>query len=230
MFGEVSFLIPFQFDSGPREASFHWIKRYTENMFPGAEICIGESSTIPFNKSKAVNNAAKRATRDILVLLDADIFCDPDIIRQSIALLEKSTWVIPYKRILKVSQEDTSLVLQSKASWPIHFGLTRSEYIEAPAYVGALNIIPRKCFEMVGGFDERFVGWGREDDVFSFAVDTLCGHYLRLEAEIYHLWHPFVGTTGNPNIKVNTALWWEYRNVYGDAQAMKRVIENRYLK
>ncbi|QCK82219.1 hypothetical protein E5Z46_08125 [Geobacillus kaustophilus NBRC 102445] len=49
----------------------------------------------------------------------------------------------------------------------------------------------------VGGFDERFSAWGGEDDAFSSAVNTLCGHYKRLEHTIYHLWHPVVGYENN---------------------------------
>lgn len=204
------------------------MKRFHEAMFPGAEICIGESTSYPFNKSKAFNDAARQATGDIFVLIDADILCNPQTIRQSILLLQQGTWVIPYNRILKVSMVDTERVLQTEPSWPIAIELSQSESIDASQYVGALNVVLRKQFEAVGGFDERFVGWGREDDAFSFAADTLCGYHSRLDADIIHLWHPFVGTTGNPNIEGNTALWWEYRNVYGDVDGMKKVIANRY--
>ncbi|MFK4998906.1 galactosyltransferase-related protein [Bacillus sp. N9] len=55
--------------------------------------------------------------------------------------------------------------------------------------MGGINVVPRKHFETVGGFDERFVGWGGEDDAFAASLNTLCGYVKRLDATIYHLWH-----------------------------------------
>jgi hypothetical protein len=40
----------------------------------------------------------------------------------------------------------------------------------------------------MGGFDERFVGWGFEDMAFQATIVGLYGHE-RIEGDVYHLWH-----------------------------------------
>jgi predicted glycosyltransferase involved in capsule biosynthesis len=224
MLANVSVIIPFKSDHGPREAAFQWVLRFYENTMPEVEVCVGKSDTDPFNKSQAVNIAVQQSTRDILVIADADIFCDPMLIVESVRQLDNYAWIIPYRNIIKLSHDDTQTVLQSEAKWPLNVALSRSEFLDASSFVGALNVVPRKYFNRVRGFDERFAGWGREDDAFSFALDTLCGTHKRIETTIYHFWHPFVGTTGNPNIHANTELWWAYRNAYGNPNAMSEVI------
>ena len=73
---KVSIIIPFQTDHGPREGAFKWIKRYYAAVMPEAELCVGTFDG-EINKSKAVNLAAKKATRDIFVIADADVVYDP---------------------------------------------------------------------------------------------------------------------------------------------------------
>jgi N-terminal domain of galactosyltransferase len=58
-------------------------------------------------------------------------------------------------------------------------------------------VIPRAAWDRLGGFDQRFRGWGYEDMAFQSAVVGLLG-FERLPAEgnergwadVYHLWHP----------------------------------------
>jgi hypothetical protein len=49
--------------------------------------------------------------------------------------------------------------------------------------------IPRAVFDDLGGFDERFVGWGFEDMAFQSVVCGLYG-WERIDGDVYHLWHP----------------------------------------
>lgn len=49
--------------------------------------------------------------------------------------------------------------------------------------------IPRPGWDRLGGFDERFRGWGFEDMAFQSASVGLIGHE-RVEGDLFHLWHP----------------------------------------
>jgi predicted glycosyltransferase involved in capsule biosynthesis len=185
----LSILIPFNSEIGPRKEAFHWVKRFYETTMPEAEICIGECKSETFSKSQAVNDAAEKATRDIFVIADADIIYDPSLISQSIKLLENHAWVIPYRTVFNLDQETTNQLLNVEPDWPIlptsYTGKQRPQ-----SGWGGINIVPRKHFERVAGFDERFFGWGGEDDAFAFSLNHLCGFVERIDATIFHLWHP----------------------------------------
>jgi glycosyltransferase involved in cell wall biosynthesis len=142
----------------------------------------------PFSKSKAVNHAASQATRDIFVIADSDIILDPSLIFQSIKLLETYPWVIPYRRVYNLDTASTQELLKHESGWPIPFVYTGKQRPQMGW--GGINILQRHQFERVGGFDERFRGWGGEDDAFAFSLNHLYGQPHRLDATIFHLWHP----------------------------------------
>jgi hypothetical protein len=49
--------------------------------------------------------------------------------------------------------------------------------------------VPRAVFEDLGGFDERFRGWGYEDMAFQSIIVGLYP-WGRVEGDVIHLWHP----------------------------------------
>lgn len=184
----ISILIPFTSKDESRMQVHQWIIEFYQTMLPGAEICIGHSDGTPvFSKSKAVNNAALQATRDIFVIADSDIIFEPTLIPQSVKLLQDHPWVIPYQRVFNLDQESTNRLFQMEPTWPIPFEFSGS-YRHQMGW-GGVNIVPRKHFESVGGFDERFQGWGGEDDAFAFSLQYVCGEVRRINASIFHLWH-----------------------------------------
>ncbi|WP_246031834.1 galactosyltransferase-related protein, partial [Salibacterium salarium] len=211
MMTTTSFIIPFETDHGPREKAFHWIKKYYKTVIKDAEICVGTCHTKPFSKSKAVNNAAKKASGNILIIVDADIICSPALISKAIKLLHDNVWIIPYTQVKNITTTSTKKLLQTSPFWPLPTAVeTQTVYKEKILPAGGINIIPKTCFKKVGGFDERFYGWGGEDDAFACSVDTLCGSHKRLQASIYHLWHPKVCAQKNPHYKENVKLASKY--------------------
>ncbi|MBI6874622.1 galactosyltransferase-related protein [Clostridium aciditolerans] len=191
MFDEdISILIPFKSDGGHRHRNWEWLRRRYEILMPNAELCIGSSDIDPYCKSASVNNAAKQATRDIFIIADADIVFDVDQIKASIELLKKHTWVIPYVSVNLLNEEQTNILLQKEADVTLR-DTKFTDYSSFSGSMGGMNILPRSCFEKVGGFDERFKGWGCEDDAFSLAVYYMCGPFTRLNGNsMWHLYHP----------------------------------------
>jgi hypothetical protein len=51
-------------------------------------------------------------------------------------------------------------------------------------------VVPREAFYLVGGYDERYEGWGADDIAFGLSLETLYGPHLRYPGEAIHLWHP----------------------------------------
>jgi len=226
LFENVSILIPYKPDSGIRDININWIKCFYETLFPEVEICIGISTENLFNRAKAINLAAIQATRDIFVIADGDIFYDPEVIKDSISHLRQAPWVIPFRFIVRISKNNSREVVNSKPTWPLD--ITENEIIHTSkyTYLGGLNVITREAFMSVGGFDERFNGWGGEDDAFGSAVNTMCGHYERLEHTIYHLWHPSLDYSQNPNGKKNLQIRELYYRAVKNKQKMEEVLSD----
>lgn len=227
MLDRVSVLIPYQSDgNGPRDTSFEWVLGFYARMMPEAEVCVGEiaDSREPFSRSKAINRAYHQATKDIIVIADSDIVYDPNLLRESITYLNSEQWVIPFSRILRLSKETSHLLLQQESRWPLTVK-TETAAEQATAFVGGFNVLGREAYETVGGYDERFVGWGGEDEAFAYALDTLVGHHIRLEGEMVHFWHPFVGPDGNPNYDSNYALYLRYLKARGNHKEMRLLIQ-----
>jgi hypothetical protein len=79
VFEQVSILLPFKADNGIRSSLFQWLVRFYTRVMPGVELCVGENFDKPFNKCKAINAAARKATRSIYVLTDCDVVYNPDL-------------------------------------------------------------------------------------------------------------------------------------------------------
>ncbi|TFB14288.1 glycosyltransferase [Filobacillus milosensis] len=205
---KVSVIIPIGLNDQPREQLFHWVKKYYEIMFPHVELCIGALDEKPFSKGKAINEAVKKSTGEILVINDADVFFDPALLEESIEQLESHSWVIPYNEVLNISEKSTEDLLKLEPEWPIPIDLETRPRTHGARIKGGVNIIPRNHFEKVHGFDERFVGWGGEDDAFASALKHLCGPFKRLDGTIYHLWH---SRKTNENYEANVELLRAYR-------------------
>ncbi|UAC49109.1 glycosyltransferase [Bacillus aquiflavi] len=232
--GKISILIPFKSDHGPRMNAFKWVKAFYKNTFPNADLCVGYSETKPFSKSQAVNNAAKTAAGDTFIIVDADIICSPKVINDSVKRLNHTPWIIPYSKVAHLNKHRTERLLQTDPKWPLDLNpkdkITKTKKNMLP--VGGINILSRPCFEAVGGFDERFIGWGGEDDAFAASLNTICGHYTRLPHLIYHLWHPALRAVGNRHYKANYELALRYCKAIGNKMLMKKIIreKNNLLK
>lgn len=222
MIKNVSVIIPISINDKERVRPFKWVKGFYEKMLPDVEICIGVSNEKPFSKAKAVNEAVKKSKGDILVITDADIFYDPLLLERCIKELESHPWIIPYNEILNIHRKSTSDLLEVEPQWPIPINVETRQRTHGPRLRGGVNIVPRKHFEAVGGFDERFVGWGAEDDAFAATLKHLCGRYKRMDGTIYHLWHPH-----NNSYKETYQANRELLRAYSGKESIIKEIEKR---
>lgn len=225
---KVSVLIPYKPDHGYRDRSFQWVLKFYRNYLPETEICVGESRSELFSRTQAINAAARKASGDVYVIADADLVFRPELIEESIELLKEHAWVIPFRDVYDLFEQDTRAVLRSKPRWPINASGKR-RFTGDFEPVGGLNVIPRKNFEAVGGFDERFVGWGYEDIAFAAAMKTICGPFHRTEEILCHLWHPDAGAGKNPKLEHSYELLGQYAAAERDPHEMRKLIREGEL-
>lgn len=151
----------------------------------------------PFNRSAAINRAARAADMDgrwdFAVIIDSDILIDARQLKNGLKLAKKTgkvTW--PFERWRGLSREATERLVADPAG-PLSEASTEQleDCVEKtnPRSWSCCFIVPRPVWDDLGGFDERFEGWGWEDMAFQSAVCGLHGHN-RLPGDVFHLWHP----------------------------------------
>lgn len=136
----------------------------------------------PFNKSWAFNSGVKIAQSGVLLLLDADYVLPQEFLQEVLLDMQNRSAMRPARIIFYLNEVTTRSALSDRTlsercmvdvnvqNNPTPISLTRAEYWN------------------IGGHDERYIGWGGEDEEF---LDRLrLGNILdggRLP--VIHLWH-----------------------------------------
>lgn len=188
----ISLLVPWRASEPIRTENWNWIRRRWENNYPEAEIVIGNDEGMPFSKTSAVNDAYSRSSGDILVVADADSWVEPHHLNKAIRYAgARDSLVMPWWRAFRLTEGDSRILLESEPTRMVtnQMKLNMVDPNPSPSTAAMVYVISRKAFEMVGGMDPRFRGWGSEDVCFALACGTMLGTKYLL-GEVYSLWHP----------------------------------------
>ena len=188
MYENLSFIIPF-FETGTKDRAIilDWVYMRLKSLYKDSEIVLSVDNGKVFNKGKTINNGAKNATRDILVIIDADIFFDKDLIDKSIENLNDNDFLIPYYECRYLEVYGTSRILKCKHDIELEKCPPFSANIFETSS-GGISIMHKSDFDYINGFDEDFLGWGCEDNAFMHKASSLL-NFKRLNKVIYHLYH-----------------------------------------
>lgn len=242
---KISIIIPFSSTDPQRLRIFDWVYRYWTIALPEAEIIVAGSDSVPFHKTRAVNEGLVRTTGDIIVIMDADCYMSAQTIRILAGRIRQARregrrlWYIPYRRFYRLTQFASELLLDTPPKHPLEITDPPppgwAEHVETASsghWWGALiQVMPREAFVAVDGMDERFRGWGGEDVSFMFKVDTLWGKHKTFNGPVFHIWHPIIKGrwkhtrqwVGQTEPEINDALAARYLEALGDPARMKQV-------
>lgn len=245
----ISLLMPFKSDCKYRTDTYNWLTKYWAHELPGAELITGTDDHVPFSKTSAFNNARSQATGDILALIDADCYITPEVILSCAEAMRdhrengRRLWYIPYRRFYRLNQVATNHLLTTDPANPLKFTSppdTRDidnthEHSSQGHWWGAMiQLMPAEAYDMVGGCDPRFHGWGGEDVAFMRAIDTLYGKHKTTPNQVLHMWHPVIEAKyklrnwpGQLSSTANTELANRYYGAFGDPRRMRRLV-NEY--
>jgi glycosyltransferase involved in cell wall biosynthesis len=215
----LSIVIPFRASEPRREELFNWIHMRFMTMGPEDEkfelqILVSDSDPDKeFNRSQARNRGASHATADHILFADADTLMIPDQIFSNLRMMRSdgSMWIVCQQTYYIATNETTDYIISQEPN-------TREDFREMPMLDTLRNsisvaggyMVSRDQFESVGGYDERFNGWGYEDTAFLMAMETLWDYSVRPnDSYVIHLEHPAT-RFDSPNIKQNEALFNEY--------------------
>jgi hypothetical protein len=203
----VAILVPRREGFALRDRTWAWVKAWWQRELPEYPVVEGHHTEGLFNRSAALNLAARLAGEwDVALIIDADIICDPGRVRAAVAQSSE----IGSNRIM--------------AGEPAHWErfVARRYYDQHSSVIA----VPRTVWDTVGGFDETFRGWGMEDTAFACAVTTLVGPLVHMPGECWHFYHPSApeGHIRTPSANANRARGARYQAALGNADAMRELL------
>lgn len=226
----VSVIVPFRGDGAQRTRNWEWLRRHYEQAYPDWELIVGECPDGAWSKGRAVNEAAARASGDVLVVADADVVLPFGALQQAVDALESAPWVIPHRMVFRLSDKGTQALMNGEIA--VAATCRRTMMVKPPKLGppgGGVAVVGHEDFTQAGGVDPRFEGWGGEDISFARALDTLAGPHRRLEEVLWHLWHrPMERRPRQRASEASEALANRYLDANGDPVAMKDLCEDRY--
>lgn len=213
----VSYIVPYRQSTPDRERNLILALNWLGSNFPHDEIVLVELDKVSkldkgplpsnlkhvfhawggiFNRSLARNIGALNAAHEVLVFTDSDLVMDPRHIYFCTRQCRDTFQAVnPCSAAIDLTEEDLGNPALDRESCKELFSYFESRKIKASTdyrpdmnFAAGSLIIRKKPFFYVGGWPEEFIGWGGEDDVFSYKVDrflTRTSHF----AHIYHLPH-----------------------------------------
>ena len=204
---KAAIMVPRRADGGRRDRTWEFVREHWESL--GWPIYVGTHDEGRFNAA-AARNAAARAAGDweVAVFVDADtVMLDHEPVRKAVKLAATSGQMVrPYNRYW-MTDEAGADALMATGIRPAN-GVRLHREVQAH---GGVNVVGRKLWDEVGGYDERFRGWGSEDTAFELACRQL-GGFHQFPGEVFHLWHAISNdrSTGDPGFQANVALRRRY--------------------
>ncbi|OHV42266.1 hypothetical protein BBK14_11230 [Parafrankia soli] len=223
----VAVVVPYRSDGGgPRDRNWGALAARWRANFPGWELCAGVHADGPWCKAEAAAVALEGCTADVLVVADADVWCEPaQALLDAVTLVRtgRRQWVVPHRNVARLSEAGTARWLAGERD-----GLDLDQAPYRGVAGGGLLVVARSSWELLGGFDPRFRGWGGEDRALGMAADVLLGRHHRLRGTLWHLWHPpQPRLTRAVGSREGQRLLAEYRHAGRDRARMAELVERR---
>ena len=227
----VVVLVPMRAGDPHRDRLWAFCRQRWEDGFRDWPIIEGHHNDGPFNRSAALNQAAAETQGwDVAVIIDADIIADAAAVLTAVEVAAATgRMVVSHHERVMLNKTGTEKVLGG------YEGPWRARQMVERVYTDSVSCcvaVPRGLWDALGGFDERFAGWGYEDTAFELAAGTLTGKpYIRLASELFHLHHAVSPEAGpkSPTRIANADLLERYKAASGNEHAMRALLDERLL-
>lgn len=142
------------------------------------------TSETAYNRAWTLNEGARQASGEVLVLHDNDMICPADYASETLARAREGWSFLQLKRFtFYLNRSDTDRVFAT-GDVPTDLPSTIVQNLH-----GASIAARRDAYFDVGGFDESFIGWGGEDNEFWDRAETTGRVYGFGYLPFIHLWH-----------------------------------------
>ena len=184
--------------------------RLAAELAPLADRCLFAYNPGPYNRGWGFNVGAALAGPEAgaLCLLDADLLVPPDFLRRGLeALSAGARALLPYHEVRYLdgaaSERAIAERLNAPGASPAPDRLGGRRFTDSQG--GALWV-DAAFYRTLGGYDERFRGWGFEDREVCLRLERAGGGLARLDGCLLHLDHPRPAESGAA-AQANARLW-----------------------
>ena len=161
----------------------HWSNYDCELIVPTD----GRYGDAQFNRSVAYNRGAASTDADVLIFAESDLLIDYDQVDRAVGLAaDHPGLVIPFSWFMALSEDDSALVRAGEMD-PVD--CLASPVKGHRGSIGAINVVSRDAYDLVGGYDELCEGAWYDDDIMKIAFDVATTPTRWVEGSAYHLYH-----------------------------------------
>lgn len=206
-----------------RIAAHDFCTAWWHKVLPEAEVFDTDTDHDRYNRGAARNAGVREAESkgcDVVILADADTIFEPvpDWVEIAKTALADGQVHMPHLRCHSLSKRASRHLIET--------GVPPTSLEGGWESPGACYVLAPSTHWKCGGFDERFVGWGGEDDQYVSAATCLVG-LVHHDYVALSLWHPAWRDKGSPRVRANLALAQHYLDAVEDPAAMRALIAER---
>lgn len=160
-----------------------------------------------FNRGWAFNCGAIIAPDDLILLHDCDLLVPKNYVKESIKILGTRDMALPWAKILYLTEDSSKKYPGGNPKI--------SSVVTSQQAVGGSLIIRKNFYLRIGGMDERFWGWGGEDNAF-YSKACKLGRISRASPvtglNLLHHYHK-IAPRGHHHIQINNNIQGEYHRM-----------------
>ncbi len=231
---DVSYIIGFREANTERKAALIFVLKKLRNYFPDLEILVVEQDNKPkltldkslnvkkifirndrlYNRCWAFNVGVNNTEKNIFVFADSDIF------------LEKKDYLECFQTVAEFEAvtPNMSEAINIRISNPATLDYEILHKRELFTFAGGILLLTKNGFGKIGGWDERFEGWGAEDEAISHVIfETLTSKSFSFP--LYHIDHPRTELDGKQQEK-----YLENRNMAKEILSMSGPSIKNYIQ
>lgn len=227
---KVSLIIPYR-ENGQQDRlkiATWCFKRYKQ-LFPESEIVLSDSGDRIFSRGASINKGVDKCSGNYLIILDSDYLFSAKTAKE---LINDNPWTVISKSINYYFLDEfiTTRILDMSYNIRINNIQFLEKHIQQNPFKlhGGVIGLPKNNYIK---FDETFMGYGYEDNVFNQCMTAYYGKPYRTNNKFYHLNHkrlPGEYMQKSYTNKNNYDTTW--KPIVNDFSAIQKLIISKGLK
>jgi hypothetical protein len=217
----VAVVVPWRPRCRHREAAWEYVQGLYAEHCPDWQVIEARAPDGPWCKAAAAHPAIESADAEVVIVADADVWCD-GLERAVMAVVcGRASWAMPHKKVHRLSEAGTAAVLAGER-WE------DQRRLEQRAYEGVWGggiVVAQRDVLLDARLDPRFRSWGQEDTSWALGLQCLYGKGWRGDAPLIHFWHPPQDRlTRQKGSEEGWELYRRYRQARRDPDKMRALI------